>query len=237
MAVPWLGLVRPLALESLTQLDPGAPPPIGSGLYRAELAEVRSRGDVNAPEAIRSSAETLTARYFAAIPFGPMEEGLRSVAAGMDISDSARLFAATNTSIADAIGTAWNAKLRYMWWRPITAIHEGEGDDDGDILTVPDRNWNSLLPAPPYPEWPSGLCSVIGAMTTSLQHLTGGLNLTMGTAAVGYRTWTSKTALDDTAIEARILSGIHFRTSDVKAIEIGTASAAYILDRYFASND
>lgn len=233
-AVPWLGLVKPLALDSLTQFDPGEPPQIGTPEYRTELAEVRAIGAAGATGGARTLDQELTARYFAAIPFGPMQEGLRGVATGqaMDISDSARLFAATNTTIADAIGTAWNAKLKYMWWRPITAIREDH--DDLDPLTEADPTWNSLLPAPPYPEWPSGLCSVIGAMTASLQHLTGGVNLTMGTGTVGYRTWTSKTTLDGTAIEARIWSGIHFRTSDVVAIEIGNASASYILDRYFA---
>ena len=236
-AVPWLGGVKPLAVASLTQFDPGAPPPIGSDLYRAELAEVRAIGAAGATGGARTLEQEQTARYFAALPFGPMQEGLRGVATsqGMDISDSARLFAATNTSIADAIGTAWNAKLEYMWWRPIQAIREVF--NDGDPLTVADPTWNSLLPSPPYPEWPSGLCSVIGAMTASLQHLTGGLDLTLGTTAQGYRTWTSKAALDQTAVEARIWSGIHFRTSDVVAIEIGTASATYILDRYFAPTD
>ena len=233
-AVPWLGLVKPLALDSLTQFDPGEPPQIGTPEYRTELAEVRSIGAADATGGARTADQELTARYFAAIPFGPMQEGLRGVASsqGMDISDSARLFAATNTTIADAIGTAWNAKLKYMWWRPITAIREDH--DDLDPLTDADPNWNSLLPAPPYPEWPSGLCSVVGAMTASLQHLTGGVNLTMGTNTVGYRTWTSKATLDDTAIWARIWSGIHFRTADEVAIRIGNESANYILDRYFA---
>jgi hypothetical protein len=236
-ATPWLGLVRPLALDSLTQFDPGPPPAIGTELYRDELAEVRAIGAADATGAARSLDQELTARYFAALPFGPMQEGLRGVATSqaMDISDSARLFAATNTSIADAIGTAWHAKLTYLWWRPISAIREGF--DDGDPLTVADSNWNSLLPAPPYPEWPSGLCSVLGAMTASLQHLTGGVDLTLGTGTVGYRTWASKAALDQTAVEARIWSGIHFRTSDEVAIEIGTESATYILDRYFAPKD
>lgn len=233
-AVPWLGLVRPLALNSLTQFDPGPPPAIGSDLYRTELAEVRSVGAADATGGARSLDQELTARYFAALPFGPMQEGLRGVATGqaLNISDSARLFAATNTVIADALGTAWNAKLKYLWWRPISAIREVF--DDGDATTIADATWSSLLPAPPYPEWPSGLCSVIGSMTASLQHLTGGVNITMGTGAVGYRTWTSKAALDGTAVDARIWSGIHFRTSDVVAIGIGNASASYILDRYFA---
>ena len=236
-AVPWLGLVRPLALESLTQFDPGPPPPIGSELYRAELAEVRAVGAADATGGARTETQEQTARYFAAIPFGPMQEGLRRIATdqAMDIDDSARLFAATNTTIADAIGTAWNAKLKYMWWRPIAAIREVF--DDGDAATGADSAWSSLLPAPPYPEWPSGLCSVIGAMSASLEHLTGGVDLTMGTDSVGYRRWTSKLVLDATAVEARIWSGIHFRTSDVVAIGIGTESAGYILDRYFAPTD
>lgn len=220
-ATPWLGLVKPLALESLTQFDPGPPPAIGTPLYEEELEEVRLIGDFDAPPDVRSDAQEDTAKYFAALPFGPMQEGLRRVATdqAMDISDSARLFAATNTTIADAIGTAWNAKLKYLWWRPISAIGNG---------------WRPFIPTPPYPEWPSGLCSVIAAMTASLQHLTGGLNLSLGTTTVGYRTWTDKDALDDTAVEARIWSGIHFRTSDEVAIGIGNASADYILDRYFA---
>jgi hypothetical protein len=233
-AVPWLGLVRPLALDSLTRFDPGPPPAIGSALYRAELAEVRAIGAAGATGGARTLEQELTARYFADIPFGPMQAGLRGVASAraLDISDSARLFAATNTSIADAIGTAWNAKLRYLWWRPITAIREDH--DDLDPLTVADPTWTSLLPAPPYPEWPSGLCSVVGAVTTSLQRITGGVDLTVVSPSQGSRTWTSKASLDQTSVDARVWSGIHFRTADSVAIEIGTQSASYILDRYFA---
>lgn len=230
-AVPWLGLVTPLALDSLTQLDPGPPPALDDPDYLADLAEVRLVGDLNAPLSIRSQAQTDTARYFAALPFGPMQEGLRGVATGrgMDISDSARLFAATNTVIADALGTAWNAKLRYMFWRPVQAINHEIGAGG--------PAWVPLLGTPPYPEWPSGLCSVIGAMTASLHHLTGGVNLTMGTTVVGYRTWTDKELLDQAAVDARVWSGIHYRTSDAVAIDIGDASASYILARYFAPAD
>ena len=227
-AVPWLGLVTPLALDSLTQFDPGPPPALDDPDYLADLAEVRLVGDLNAPLSVRSQAQTDTARYFAALPFGPMQEGLRGVATnrGMDISDSARLFAATNTIIADALGTAWNAKLQGMFWRPVQAINHDIGAGG--------PAWVPLLTTPPYPEWPSGLCAVIGAMTSSLQHLTGGINLTMGTPVVGYRTWIDKALLDGTAVDARVWSGIHYRTSDEVAIEIGDASASYILGRYFA---
>jgi hypothetical protein len=232
MAVPWLGGVTPLALRSLTQFDPGPPPPPGSARYRAELEEVRLIGALNS--ATRTAEQTLTAEYIAQTPFGPMEAGLRDLVTrhALDISDSARVMAATNTAIADAIGTAWNAKLRYLWWRPIQAIQEI--NDDGDPATVGDPTWTPLLVNPPYPEWPSGLCSVIGAITTSLNRTVGGVDIFIPTATKGTRHFTSKASLDATAINARIWSGIHFRTSDEVAIDIGTDTANYILDRYFA---
>jgi hypothetical protein len=234
-AVPWLGLVKPLALQSLTQFHPGPPPAIGSKLYRKELAEVRAYGA--AVSSVRTARQEATARYFADIPFGPMEAGLRGVATSqrLDISESARLFAATNTSIADALGTAWKAKLETMWWRPITAIREDH--DDLDPRTVADPTWTSLIPAPPYPEWPSGLCSVIGAMTTSLKRVTGDVEITIVSPSMGSRTWGSKAALDQAAVNARVWSGIHFRTSDVVSIDIGTDSANYIFARYFRPTD
>lgn len=232
MATPWLGGVTPLAVESLTQFGPGAPPALGTNLYRAELEEVRLLGA--ADSATRTADQTLAAQYFAEIPFGPMEAGLRDVVTrhGLDISDSARLMAATNTAIADAIGTAWNAKLRYMWWRPIHAIHEV--DDDGDPATVADPTWAPLITNPPYPEWPSGLCSVIGAITTTLQRTTGEVDISIPSATKGTRHFDSKASLDQAAIDARIWSGLHFRTSDVVAIAIGTNVTNYVLDRYFA---
>jgi hypothetical protein len=233
-AVPWLGGVTPLAIGSLSQFDPGAPPPIGSDLYRTELAEVRAIGASDATGGARTLEQELTARYFADIPFGPMEAGLRDLATryGLDISDSARLFAATNTAIADSIGTAWNAKLEYMWWRPITAIREIPLSD-GDDLTVPVPGWTPLITTPPYPDWPSGLCSVIGAMTTSLEQLTGGVDITIVSPTQGARHWSSKAVLDQTAVDARVWSGIHFRTADAVSIDIGTDVTNLTLDRYF----
>jgi hypothetical protein len=235
MATPWLGGVKPLAVESLTDFDPGLPPQIGTDLYRAELAEVRLLGAIDSTA--RTAEQTLTAQYFAEIPFGPMEAGLRDLVTrhGLDISDSARVIAATNTSIADAIGAVWNAKLKYVWWRPIQAIPEI--NDDGDAATIADPGWLPLITTPPYPEWPSGLCSVIGAITTTLEATTGQVDIFIPSATKGTRHFTSKASLDQTAVNARVWSGVHFRTSDVVAIDIGTDVTNYVLDRYFAPTD
>ena len=235
MATPWLGGVRPLAVGSLTQFDPGAPPAIGTQLYRDELEETRTLGAIDS--AVRTEQQTLTAQYFAEIPFGPMEAGLRDLVTrhDLDISHSARVMAATNTSIADAIGTVWNAKLKYVWWRPIQAIPEI--NDDGDPATSPDPDWLPLITTPPYPEWPSGLCSVIGAMTTTLESTTGQVDIFIPSITKGTRHFTSKATLNETAVNARVWSGVHFRTSDEKAIVIGTDVTNYVLGRYFAPTD
>lgn len=234
-AVPWLGGVKPLVLNSLQQFDAGSPPAIGTALYRAELEEVRTLGASDST--VRTEPQTLTARYFADVPFGPMEAALRDLAGrrGLDISDSARLFAATNTAIADALGTVWNDKLRTMWWRPISAIRETF--DDGDPLTVADPTWAPLINTPPYPEWPSGLCAVISALSSSLVELTGGVDLNLVSPSQGLRHWDSKAVLDQTAVDARIWSGIHFRTADAVSIAIGNNTANWTFDHYFAPTD
>jgi hypothetical protein len=239
-AVPWLGGVTPLVLDSLTQLDPGPPPAIGSQQYREDLEEVRLDGA--SVSATRTGEEELTARYFHALPFAPIEAGLRDMVVrhGLDISDSARVLAATNASMADAVGTAWNGKLEYLWWRPITAIHEPDPGGDGDPATIADPSWTPLIGTPPYPDWPSGLCAVVGAMTTSLQALTGEVDISMTAVVNGVpvaRHFDSKANLDGQAVDARVWAGIHFRTADEVSIGIGTSAAEYALARYFAPTD
>ena len=74
-----------------------------------------------------------------------MQAALRKLATDrkLDISESARLFAAVETTIAESAGTIWNAKLQYMWWRPVTAIQMG--DTDGNPATVGDPSWMPFI--------------------------------------------------------------------------------------------
>ena len=234
-AVPWLGGVTPLALNSLQQFDPGSPPALGTRRYRAELEEVRKLGALNSTD--RTARQTTWARYFADVPFGPMERALQDLATrhALNISDSARLFAATNTAMADALGTVWNDKLRTMWWRPISAIRETI--DDGDPLTVKDEDWEPLITTPPYPDWPSGLCAVISALTASVVEVSGGVDLNLVSPSQGLRHWDSKAVLDQLAVDARVWSGIHFRTADVVSIGVGNNTANWTFDHYFAPRD
>jgi hypothetical protein len=233
---PWYGYIDPLAVRSVAAFDPGPPPPIGSRRYLKQFREVRDYGA--AVSAVRTPEQEQTARFFADTPVGPMQAALRRLATdeAMDISDSARLFAAAEVSTADALQAVWYAKHKYMWWRPITAIQMADADGDPRTASVP--GWAPLITNPPYPEWPSGLCSVIGAVSTVAMRMNGGeLDLHIVSPAAGERHYTDARTFRRDAVDARVWSGIHFRTSDRVSIQIGRDVAQKVLGSYFQPAD
>ncbi len=232
---PWLGQVEPFVLDSPSQVRPGPPPAISSDLYVEEFEEVRDYG-VNVGS-LRTAAQTETARFFTDITIGPLHAGLRDLVTrrGLDISDSARLFAAVDVSMADAAIAVWDGKFHFGWWRPITAIREADTDGNPNTVGVP--GWTPLIATPPYPDWPSGLCGVIGAASTALSQLNadGRVDLTLTSVAAGVtRHYDLAAEIQHDAVDARVFSGIHFRTADAVAIAMGTQVANWALDHHFA---
>ena len=232
---PWLGQVEPFVLDSPSQFRPGPPPAISSDLYVEEFEEVRDYG-VNVGS-LRTAAQTETARFFSDITIGPLHAGLRDLVTrrGLDISDSARLFAAVDLSMTDAAIAVWDGKFHYGWWRPITAIREADTDGNPNTTGVP--GWTPFLVTPPYPDWPSGLNGVIGAASTALSQLNadGRVDLNLTSAAAGVtRHYDLAADIQRDAVDARVFSGIHFRTADEVAIVMGTQVANWALDHHFA---
>jgi len=236
---PWLSQVRPLTLDSPDQFRPAAPPALTSTTYTTEFNEVKAFGARTGSS--RTALQTQTALFFSDIPIGPLQGSLRDLVTrrGLDINDSARLFAAADLSAADAIIAAWDGKLHYGWWRPITAIRLAA--DDGNDATVADPAWESLLNNPAYPDWPSGLCNVMGAVGRSVTRVLGDgtIDLNITSVAAGSpgppltRHYATAADLNAEAIDARVWSGIHFRTADVVASQMGTQVADWALDHYF----
>jgi hypothetical protein len=234
---PWLGQVEPFLLDSTSQFRPGPPPAIGSDLYVREFEEVRDYGVSTG--SLRTPKQTETALFFSDVGLGPLQAGLRDLATRrlLDISDSARLLAAVDLSIADAVFAVWDAKYHYGWWRPITAIREA--DTDGNPKTAGVPGWTPFLVTPPYPDWPSGLNGVFGAASQSLSRLNPGagrvdLNLTSAAAGGITRHYEYAVDLRQDAVDSRVWSGIHFRRADEIAFEMGTQVANWALDHHFA---
>ena len=156
----------------------------------------------------------------------------------LDIIDAARMFAAVDMSVADAVISIWHSKYLYNFWRPITAIQLAE--TDGNPATTADPNWAPMLATPPYPEYVSGYSGVIGAYASALQETfqTRHLQLTFTSTAVpGTRVYDSGDEAVQEVVDARIWLGIHFRSADVRGARMGQQVAEWALDRYFRPVD
>ena len=77
---------------------------------------------------------------------------------GLDLVDTARVFALLDVSMNDSILTSQSSKFVYGLWRPVTAIRRAA--EDMNDLTEADPTWSSLLTTPPYPSYAgnTGLC-------------------------------------------------------------------------------
>lgn len=226
--------MTPLVLRSNSQFRPGPPAALSSERYTTEFKEVKRLGSLT--DSQRTPAQTQTALFFSDIGAGPVQAALRDLVTRrqMNISDSARLFAAAELSLADAIGAVWDSKFHFGFWRPITAIQLAKNDGNPDTRADPD--WLPLITNPPYPEYASGLSAVIGALTRSLTRVLGThrIDLYITSAAAGvtrHYGWAGK--LNRDVVDARVWSGVHFRTADVVGNRIGKPVGNWALDHYF----
>ena len=231
---PWMAQVEPLLLDSPSQFRPGRPPALTSATYTEDFNEVKDLG--SSTSTVRTPEQTATARFMALASFQLVSSSMQDLAARyqLDISDSARLFAGVDMSAADGLIASWDAKLEFGFWRPITAIQLA--DTDGNPETDPDPQWASLLPTPPYPDYTSGLTTIMGAATRALTgvHDLGGDRIDLNITVMGVtRHYETASQLQQEAIDARVWSGIHFRTADVVGNEAGTQVGDWALDNYF----
>lgn len=233
---PWLAELEPFTMRSSSQFRPEPPPGLKSDTYTREFREVKRLGSLTSEH--RNDDQTQTALFFSDIGVGPLQAGLRDTVTrhGMDISESARVFAAVDLSVADAVIAAWDGKLYYHWWRPISAIQLS--NTDGNPNTKRDPDWQPLIGTPPYPDYPSGLCNVMGSAGRALAGVLGlgrgVIDLKMTSTAAGEtRHYTAKTQLNRECIDARVWAGIHFRTADRVASVMGRLVARQATNNYF----
>jgi hypothetical protein len=233
----WLADVKPFLADSADYYRTEGPYALDSAEYAADFNEVKTLG------ALEGSARTPEQDALVAFwqsPFGQWSGAERSIATeqGLDIVEAARLFAISGLAAGDgAIGT-WNDKYHWMFWRPVTAIHEAA--DDGNDATEADPDWapliNSLKPpnTPPYPDQPSGWNMYSGAIAGAMQEYFGTDEMAykIGSPNVDTpRSYTSFTEGLQDGIELRILEGIHFRKAEVDGVALGQKAAALAAER------
>jgi hypothetical protein len=226
--------VKPFLIRSSSQFRSKGPLALTSPAYAREFDEVKSLG--SASSTTRTADQTLAARYWAENPPGTWSRIFRTLSAerGLSVAENARLFATLYMSAADALITVWDSKAYWSWWRPITAIREA--DTDGNPRTVKDEAWLPLLATPPYTENPSGHTGLSGSFVANLQEFFGTDEVAWSdTNNAGLtRSFTRLSQAIDEIIDARVWSGIHFRTADEQGARIGTKVAKWREHHYFA---
>ena len=146
---------------------------------------------------------------------------------GRDITRNARLYMIVTQATDDAMIAIFDAKYHYNFWRPITAIRNG--DIDNNDATERDASWVPFINTPMHPEYPCAHCIVSGTIGTILEAEVGsGVAVTFATnsptAANARRTWMKMDDFMQEVANGRIYDGVHFRTST----EVGTAMGRQI---------
>ena len=232
MSSSWLATVPPFTLKSGDQFRADPPPPLSSEQYAKDYYEVKALGALT--NSTRTPEQTRLASFFAGNFLILYNQTLRDVAAWRtdNIGDNARLLALGTLAIADALITSWDSKKQYPFWRPITAIREGE--NDGNPQTEGDPNWQPFLNTPNYPDWTSGANNGAGALTRLLELYFGTDRMSFTVvsanpqAAPNRRTYNRLSDLSWDVVDVRIYQGIHFRTADEVARKQGRQVAEWV---------
>jgi hypothetical protein len=257
----WVANAKTFVVKSASQFRTAGPDALDSPQWAADYNEVKDIGSLTS--ATRTAAQTHAASFWQTNPAANYNALARRLVNqfGLGVSDSARLFAMLDLSAADAIINAWNDKYHYRFWRPITAIRQG--DTDGRADTVAEATWTPLfsagfptsppLPAdplpvggvggplgtPPYPEHPSGATAYGSASMAALASFFGsdvmstGFFLTSGRYPGEQRLFSRFSDVTNEIVEARIWAGIHYRNADVQAASLGRDVEQYIHETQF----
>ena len=231
---PWVGGVRPFLLRSASQFRTPGPNALRSRAWVKDYNETKALGRVDS--SVRTDEQTHIAIFWQSTG-GPalLWNGVaRNLAEeqGVGMGDSALLFAKLNLSGADAAINCWNDKYYWDFWRPWNATH----GDDGNPKTEPDPTWTALITAP-YPEHPSGHLCLDGAELTALRGFFGNRKIRFGVTSSRFPGETryferfSEPLREIT--EARIWAGLHFRTADEQAKDLGRNVTRYMEKHYF----
>jgi PAP2 superfamily len=235
---PWVGLVEPFLMQSSSQFRSDGPNALTSNQYAKDFNEVKALGRVDSTT--RTPEQTHNAVFWQSAG-GPTllwndvaRDLVEDPGFGVDLDDSALLFGILNLSGADAAINCWNDKYHFDFWRPWQAIREA--GTDGNRKTEPDTSWAPLLTAP-YPDHTSGHLCLDGAHLSVLRSFFGRDKIAFGVTSSQFggetRFFGRFSEPLKEIIEARIWAGLHFRTADVQAAELGENVANFAMENYF----
>jgi hypothetical protein len=221
--LPGWGAVTPFTLLSAAQFRLPGPPALTSEAYAQDYNRVKSLG--GRANSARTAEQTEIARFwFEGIPAWSRIARVVATDRGLDAWDSARLLALMHLAMADGYIAGFKVRYVYDFWRPVTAIREG--DTDGNDATAGDPTWNSLQNTPAIPDYPSTMSLISGAAAPVLAGVLGtdrvSFSVTSGPPFKDItRAYTSFSQAAQESADSRVYAGIHFPTACEDGLVLG----------------
>jgi hypothetical protein len=224
--------LAPFALTKPSQFRPQPPISLESKEWAADFNELKAYGGKTSTK--RSTQQTETARFWLMVgapAYHPLPRQLVT-AKQMSIIDSARFMALFAVALTDAYIAVFDAKYHYEFWRPITAIRNG--DISGNPATELDATWQPIDNTPMHPEYPCAHCIQSGAAAAVIESVLGSadipeVSVTSSTAPGVTHRWTNLGVFSEEISNARIWAGFHYRFSTRVGTDMGRQIGAHVV--------
>ena len=231
---PQYATAKPWGIKMASEFRPGPPPALNSPLYARDYNETKDMGGTKSAK--RTDVQSDAVKFWTQANLGPAwYQAAEEVSArkGLKLADNARLHALLSMSLANCFILDWDAKFTYNFWRPVTAIRNG--DQDENDATEREAAWVPLNATPMHPEYPSQAGINAGAARTVLEGVLGTAPEAFTVTDVGdarlRRPFTSFAQMANEHKDVRIWGGIHFRNS----LETGEAMGKRVADALLTS--
>ena len=223
--------MKPFAIAKGSQFRPKPPVALDSKEWATDFNELRDYGGKISTK--RTAQQTETALFWTVplLAYQPLVRQLVT-AKQMGVVDSARFMALEAFALNDAIIAVLDAKYHYNFWRPITAIRNG--DIDGNPATDSEATWQPVANTPMHPEYPCSHCIQSGSVAAVVKAVLGGVDIpevaltSPATPGVTHR-WTNMTAFTEEVANARIWAGFHYRFSTRVGTDMGLQIGEYVV--------
>lgn len=231
VAPQWPG-VKPFALKSADEVRPGPPPALTSKAWADDYNEIKELGSRNSVK--RSARQTEDARFWLATDWRVYYPVIKQVASKRNLSllDSARFSALAVVARTDAVIAVFDAKYHYNFWRPVTAIRNGDTDDNP--ATERDPAWLPFDVTPAHPEYPCAHCISSASIGSVVEAVFESMDLPEVTIesptlpGVPHR-WTNLRDFYREVAEARICAGFHYRFSTRVGQDMGREIGEHVV--------
>ena len=244
----WGTVVKPFVVQSNYQFRPAGPNPVNSEAYTADYNEVKTKGARVGHT--RTTEESAIAFFWEdsrpSLIWNSLARNIIN-SKKLDAWKTARLFALVHTALADGMNSAMEAKYHYYFWRPETAVRQG--DIDGNPNTAGDAGWlpslteipnaNSLFTiyTPPVPEYPSSFAMNGGAAAEVLKLFFETdeyeFDLTSTKLPGVTRHYNSFSSAAKENSLSKIYGGFYFRKSIMDGEEMGRQIGNYVFTHAF----